>query len=163
MNRNFGKLNGEGQMEYAPDALRVGGMAVFNPREEDYRAAGYLRVTSAAPSKPAPEGRHYEPRGWDISDDPRQIRRAWELVDDPPPPPRVFSKLKVVTALAQEGVWPQVKAWIEEAGLYDLYLAAQDFAEDNEYFTSGRAALAAALDWSDEQVEALLSECVAED
>lgn len=74
--------------------------------------------------------------------------------------PRRFSKLKVVAALTQAGVWPQVKTWIEQNGLYDLYLAAQDFAEDNTYFNTGKAQLQAALGWSDEQIEALLKECI---
>ena len=79
---------------------------------------------------------------------------AWRKVT-----PRRFSKLKVVAALMQAGVWPQVKQWIEANGLYDLYLAAQDFAEDNEYFTQGKAQLQAALGWTDAQVETLLKEC----
>lgn len=73
--------------------------------------------------------------------------------------PRVFSKLKVVAALTEAGVWPQVKAWIEANGLYDLYLAAQEFAEDNEWFAQGLAALKPVVGWTDEQVEALLEEC----
>lgn len=85
------------------------------------------------------------------------IELRYRIDDAPQRPPRTFSKLKVVTALTQAGVWPQVKAWIEQAGLYDLYLAAQDFAEDNEYFTQGRAALQTALGWTDEQVEAVLA------
>ena len=74
--------------------------------------------------------------------------------------PRVFSKLKVVAALMEAGVWAQVKAWIESNGLYDLYLAAQNFAEDNEYFAQGRTALQTALGWTDEQVEAVLAASV---
>ena len=73
--------------------------------------------------------------------------------------PRRFSKLKVVAALTQAGVWPQVKAWIEQNGLYDLYLAAQDFAEDNAYFKTGKAQLQSVLGWTDAQIEALLKEC----
>lgn len=83
-----------------------------------------------------------------------QWEKRWRKVS-----PRRFSKLKVVSALTQAGVWPQVKAWIEQAGLYDLYLAAQDFGEDNAWFAQGRAALQAELGWTDAQVEALLEEC----
>ena len=75
--------------------------------------------------------------------------------------PRAFSKLKIVAALMNAGVWPQVKAYIEQAGLYDLYLAAQIFTEDNEYFASGKTQLQTALGWTDEQVEAVLSASVA--
>ena len=61
------------------------------------------------------------------------------------------------------GVWQQVKTYIEQAGLYDLYLAANDFREDNEYFIKGKTVLQPLLGWTDEQVEALLSQCVAEE
>ena len=84
------------------------------------------------------------------------MRPAWELADVPPPPPRVFSKLRVVAALMDAGVWAQVKAWMEQNGLYDLYLAANEFAEDNAYFVTGRTQLQSALCWTDEQVEAVL-------
>jgi len=70
--------------------------------------------------------------------------------------PRTFSKMRIVAALKTAGVWPQVKAWMEEADLYDLYLAAQDFAEDDPNFLAGRAALQQLLGWTDEQVEAVL-------
>ena len=76
------------------------------------------------------------------------------------PPVARYSKMKCVAALTKLGVWPQVRAWIESQGLYDLYLAAQDFAEDNEYFTQGRQQLQTALGWTDEQVEAILAQAV---
>lgn len=85
-----------------------------------------------------------------------------DTMDRDPSAPRVFSKLKLEAALMEAGVWAQVKAWIEVNGLYDLYLAAQEFAEDNEYFATGRTALQSALGWTDEQVEALLAKCVKE-
>lgn len=160
MNRNYGKLE-NGRLVYFDGTLRDGDTYIVAPTAADFRRFGWLPIVDERPTDPAPDGYHYAPTGWNEAEG--AIRRVYALVEDPPPHPRVFSKLKVVAALTREGVWPQVKAWIEEAGLYDLYLAAQDFAEDNEYFTSGRAALAAALSWSDEQVEALLSECTAED
>lgn len=75
---------------------------------------------------------------------------------------RTFSKRKCVVALKSIGVWSQVKEWIIAQDLYDEYLAAQDFREDNPHFVQGRAALQAALGWSDEQVEAVLAQCVAD-
>ena len=170
MNRNFGKLNGEGQMEYAPDALRVGGMAVFNPREEHYRAAGYLRVTSAAPSEPAPEGRHYEPRGWEISGDPRQIRRVWELVDDPPPPPRVFSCLYLEAALLKRGLLPAFDALLATQTIEDppgsghtmplrrAYDRTNDISSAHPLFGQYFAAAKTALSVDDKTAEAILAE-----
>ena len=85
-------------------------------------------------------------------------KKFWGPTGEPPVP--TYSKMKCVMALTKLGVWPQVKAWIESQGLYDLYLAAQDFREDNPYFVSGKAQLMASLGWTEEQAEALLAKCV---
>lgn len=73
------------------------------------------------------------------------------------PASRTFSKLRIVAALTTAGVWDSVKQLLIERGFYDLFLAAQDFREDNEYFANGKAALQSALGWTDEQVEAVLA------
>lgn len=155
MKDRYGKIV-DGELVYAPRALRVGNAVVCNPAPGQYVAQGWLPVVEEPPQTDAA---HYAvPTGWREADG--RIERVYEVREVPPPPPRVFSKLKVVAALMDAGVWVQVKAWIESKGLYDLYLAAQEFAEDNEWFISGRAALAATLGWTDEQVEALLARCV---
>ena len=130
----------------------------IRPTEKDYRQMGFKSVSEAAPSDPAPDGYHYEARGY--AEDENRIWRVYEAVANPPAPPRVFSKLKCVAALMEAGVWHEVKNYIEGAGLYDLYLAAQDFREDNPYFTSGKAQLMASLGWTEEQAEAILQKCV---
>ncbi len=75
---------------------------------------------------------------------------------------RVLSKLKIVVALTEMGVWQQVKAYIEQQGLYDLYLAAQVFSEADPHFKQGLAALQTALKLTDEQVENILRNCIAD-
>ena len=75
---------------------------------------------------------------------------------------RTFSKLKVAIALRGVGVWPQVKAWLEANDLWDLFVLAQDFKEDDAYFVQGKAELQKQLGWTDAQVENLLSQCVVE-
>ena len=74
------------------------------------------------------------------------------------PQPVTYSKMRIVAALRDIGAWPQVKQWIIDQDLYDLYLAAQDVRSDNEYFAQGRAALQQALGLTDAQVEAILEE-----
>ena len=63
-----------------------------------------------------------------------------------------------MAALENLGLWDDAKAWIIENGLYDKYLAAQDFSSDNEYFVAGKAALQQALGLSDEEIAAILQE-----
>lgn len=130
----------------------------IRPTEKDYRQMGFKSVSEAAPSEPAPVGYHYEARGY--AEDESRIWRIYETVANPPAPPRTFSKLKCVAALMEAELWGAVKSYIESMGLYDLYLAAQDFREDNEYFVRGKAALMEALSLTEEQVEAILQKCV---
>lgn len=134
------------------------GTTIVNPSAEQYASLrnAYPKGDDAPMPEPQ-EGKVIAHAGYELGED-MMWHRQWRLDDAPPRPPRTFSKLKVVAALTEAGVWPQVKAWIEQAGLYDLYLAAQDFAEDNEYFTQGKTALQTALGWTDAQVEEILQE-----
>lgn len=90
---------------------------------------------------------------------PVSIKPVYEVVEPPPPPPRVFSKLKAVIALKEANLWDYVKAYIEESGLYDLYLAANEFREDDPYFKQGLSVIKEKLSISDEGVEELLKKC----
>ena len=76
--------------------------------------------------------------------------------------PRTFSKLKIALELRNRGAWPQVKAWLEANDYWDMFVLAQDIKEDDPNFSAGRAALARALGWTDEQTETLLAQCIAE-
>ena len=129
------------------------------PTPEDKAAMGYLPLSYDYPVDP-PEGKHYERTDKIEQNGDDGYRWVYTLVDNPPSAPRVFSKLKCVAALMEAGVWQEVKNYIEGAGLYDLYLAAQDFREDNQYFVSGKAQLMTSRGWTEEQAEALLSQCV---
>lgn len=137
----------------APRAIRIGGAVVCNPSSAQYEAAGYKRVVDTPPQTDAA---HYAvPVGW--AEQGGEIVRQYEVRAYPPPPPRVFSKLRIVAALTSAGVWDAVKQLLIERSLYDLFLAAQDFREDNEFFSQGKAALQTALGWTDEQVESVLA------
>lgn len=149
---NYGTLI-DNILHHAPRAIRIGGAVVCNPTDAQYEAAGYKRVID---SPPQTDAAHYAvPTGW--AEQGGEIVRQYEVREVPPPPPRTFSKLRIVAALTSAGVWDSVKQLLIERSLYDLFLAAQDFAEDNEYFAQGRTALQSALGWTDEQVEAVLS------
>lgn len=138
--------------------VTIDGRTIVNPTAEQYAELRDAYLKGADTPLPEPQdGKMVEYGGYALGETDKLWHKQWIIVDAPPPLPRTFSKLKVVAALTEAGVWPQVKAWIEQAGLYDLYLAAQDFAEDNEYFAVGKAQLQQALGWTDEQVEKILS------
>lgn len=82
-----------------------------------------------------------------------QYEKHWHKIQ-----PVKYSKMRIVAALQTLGYWAQVKQWIIDNDLYDLYLAAQDFASDNEHFAIGLAILQAQLGLTDEQVETILKE-----
>ena len=145
------------RLNRAADPATIDGRMIVHPSAAQYATIGAYPLGDTTPPMP-PEGKIVVQDGYVL--DFGEWRPHWVFDDAPPPPPRTFSKLKIVAALTTAGVWPQAKAFIEQQGLYDLYLAAQDFAEDNQYFTQGKAALQTALGWTDEQVEAVLAAAV---
>jgi hypothetical protein len=138
--------------------VTIDGRTIVNPT-----AAQYAELRDAYPKgedAPLPEpqeGKVVEYNGYSLGED-NKWHKQWTLVDAPPKPPRTFSKYKLVAALMQAQVWPQVKAWIESVpGAYDLYLAAEDISEDEQLLKDGIAEVKKLLGWTDEQVEAVLA------
>lgn len=76
--------------------------------------------------------------------------------------PTIYSKYKAYLALRGAGVWPQVKAWLEANDLWDAFMIANDFRDDDPYFKQGVAELKSVVGWTDEQVAALLAQCLAD-
>ena len=161
MNRNYGKLVA-GEVEYAPAKItKDDGTVVMSPSAETYLAAGWKRIVDEPPT--AEPGHTVEVSGWDETAD--SIARVYKQVPDEPMPgkARVFSKLKLVAALKEADKWVLVKTWIEERGLWDYYLAAQNFREDNAMFSDAVAAIKEYARMSDEDVEAILKNCIWEE
>ena len=132
INRNFGKLI-DGELTYAPRSLVIDGREVWNPRAETYARDGYLPIDTSAPTDPAPDGYHYEPRGWEIFDDDRSpvlrcIRRVWEIVANPPPPPRRWTRLAIETALAQADALDAMDAYLAQVVVVGKLTAARAFS-----------------------------------
>ena len=133
INRNFGRLDEQGALTYAPRSLTIDGREIWNPRAETYARAGYLPIDTSAPTDPAPDGYHYEPRGWevhhayDIADE-DCIRRVWELVANPPPPPRRWTRLAIETALAQADALDAMDAYLAQVVVVGKLTAARAFS-----------------------------------
>ena len=182
METKYGKLVG-GEIEYAPASLDTESGKLMNPTEASYLAAGWKKVVEDPPQ--ANEGCTVEPSGWTETE--TALVRTYKQVPKPAAPEaeggqdgtgggrdsdmpsapapvgkRIFSKLKLVAALKAADKWVLVKTWLEEKAYYDYYLAAQNFAEDNELFLEGKAAIQRYLNMSDEDIEAILSQCVAD-
>ena len=161
VNRNYCKPDADMKPIFAPAVFRYNGKDYWHPEKEDFALVGYLPLSPDRPVDP-PEGKHYERTGTIEPDGAGGYRWAYRLVDDPPPPPRVFVTADLVEQLMAAGVWAQARAWIDSQGLLDLVLATKEFDEENENFQAGKTALQAALGWTDEDVEELLSKCVKE-
>ena len=178
MNENYGKLV-DGEVVYAPSALETDEGMKVNPSEASYLAAGWKRVVDEPPEPQ--DGCAVEPSSWTETD--AAITRTYKQVPMPDEPDaggeevgagggrdadmspstagrRVFSKLKLVIALKAAGLWILTKTWIEENGLSDHYLAAQELAEDNEMFVRGKSEVMRLSGRTEEQVEAILAECI---
>ena len=176
METKYGKLV-EGEIVYAPASLDTENGKLMNPSAASYLAAGWKKVVE---EPPAPEeGMTVEVSGW--SETETALVRTYKQIPIPPQPEaegggqggdtppapapvgkRIFSKLKLVAALKAADKWVLVKTWLEEKAYYDYYLAAQNFAEDNAMFLEGKAAIQRYLNMSDEDIEAILSQCVAD-
>jgi len=159
MNTKYGKLV-DGKLVHAPAALETEDGIKVNPSKASYLAAGWKKIINNPPAVDA--GSHLEISGWKETAD--SLTCVYKAVAGSAPAvgPRVFSKLKTVIALKKAGLWVLVKTWIEENGLYDLYLAAQEFSENNEYFIKGLAEIKRMAQKTDAEVEKILAACVAD-
>ena len=173
METKYGKMV-EGEIVYAPASLDTENGKLMNPSAASYLAAGWKKVVEEPPEPE--EGMTVDVSGWTETE--TTLVRTYKQVamsapqdggqggDTPPAPApvgkRIFSKLKLVAALKAADKWVLVKTWLEEKAYYDYYLAAQNFAEDNALFLEGKAAIQRYLNMSDEDIEAILSQCVAD-
>ena len=148
-----------------PNYIRTAdGRTIVNPTAEQYATLRDAYPKGEDAPMPDPQdGKVVEYGGYALGESDHLWHKQWVLVDAPPPPLRTFSKLRIVASLTTAGVWDAVKQLLIERGFYDLFLAAQDFRSDNEYFAQGKTALQSALGWTDEQVEDVLKEAEVED
>lgn len=160
---NYGTII-DNTLNLAPRAFMLNGAMVTNPKAEHFAALNEERAQSGltpylpvVDERPTTDAAHYAvATGW--TRDGETWRRVYEIRELPPPPPRTFSKYRLVAALMAADVWPQVKEWIESVpGAYDLYLAAEDISEDEPLLAQGISAVKELLLWTDEQVEAVLA------
>lgn len=135
------------------------GATIVNPTAEQYATLrDAYQKGEDAPMPTPPDGKVVEYGGYELGDSDHLWHKQWVVADAPPPPPRTFSKYRLVGALMAANVWTQVKSWIEsKPGAYDLYLAAEDISEDEPLLKDGIAEVKELLGWTDEDVERVLA------
>lgn len=160
MNTKYARLV-NGRIEYAPKTLDTAEGIKMNPSKASYLAAGWKKVVDVRPAVEA--GYRVEISGW--LEETETITCVYKVVagEVNGPKVRIFSKLKLVAALKAADKWVLVKTWLEEKAYYDYYLAAQNFAEDNALFLEGKAAIMKYLQMTEEDIEKILSQCVADE
>lgn len=166
-NRNFGKLDAENRIVYAPVEVKIDGKITINPTAEHYAAAGWLPVIDEKPTDKA--GVYYIAEGWKIRTDEQTsasaIYRTYREEPLAPPAPHVtrYSKLKLIVAAKAAGKWEAIKAFIAQAGYEDEWTACQFLSSDYAQFNVAKEAIIEAGVANAEEIEAILAESVDEE
>ena len=95
----------------------------------------YLPLRDVYPSDPAPEGKHYE-RTDKIERDGDGYRWVYILVDNPPPPPRRWTRLSIKTALAKAGMLDAARQFLSSTEIATGYTAWEALT-DCDYIEEG--------------------------
>lgn len=134
MNRNFAKPREDMTPEFAPDVLEINGRKVYNPKAVHCKIAGYLSLSPDWPVDP-PEGKHYE-RTDKIEPNGDGYKWVYALVDNPPPPPRRWTRLSIKTALAQAGMLDAARQFLSASEIATGYTAWEALT-DCDYIEEG--------------------------
>lgn len=130
MNRNFGKLDENNKITYAPNVIRIGDTAYCNPQAPEYLQANdgpYYPIVSTKPEK---VGVYFVSTEYGDLVDGRIVRRWDERpIVAPPVVNRHWTKLKLKTALATAGWLAQVKAILGGIEIAPGYSSAEAFAD----------------------------------
>ena len=133
-NRNFGKLDAENRIVYAPVEVTIDGKITINPTAEHYAAAGYLPLDSTKPEK---DGAYFVSTEYGDLVDGRIVRRYDERpIVAPDPINRRWTRLKIKTALAMAGMIVKAEEYLSGVDIAPNYNAWQalsdcDYVEEN--------------------------------
>lgn len=112
VNRNYCKPDADMKPVYAPSAFRYNGVDYWHPTAEDFALVGYLPlVDELPPDFETPDGQHYERTG-EIVRDGDCYKWVYALVDNPPPPPRRWTRLDILTALGESDMFDAAFAYL---------------------------------------------------
>lgn len=157
MNRNFGKLDENNRIGYAPNNVRIGGTIYANPTAEQYAECGYYPIDSAKPEK---LGVYYISTEYgDLVDG--VIRRRY---DEHPvvAPPTVYIVEEIIYQLIASGKLQATKAVVGD--YWELLTMRERIDAENEMwgevFPQVCAGLiAAGVFASQDEIDALMAKC----
>ena len=152
-----------------PREATIDGAQVVGELPEPYlNSQGWYRLEQT-PAPETQEGYHAEPRyAYDSDETPTRIVQAWDVVPDPPAPPRTISKFRLKLAIANAGFLPQFEQLLASVEVLPGYSGAAAFAdavtldEDHPKFRDAVAAVRERFGLTAEEVEAFLAASVAE-
>ena len=133
-NRNFGKLDAENRIVYAPVEVTIDGKITINPTAEHYAAAGYLPIDNTKPEK---DGAYFVSTEYGDLVDGRIVRRYDERpIVAPEPINRRWTRLKIKTALAMAGMIVKAEEYLSGVDIAPNYnawkaLSDCDYVEEN--------------------------------
>lgn len=140
-NRRYGKNISGTTIEYAPRTFRENG-ALIAPRIDDdefYHNRGWFTIVDIKPSYDATT-KLLSLTGWTEDNVQMTLTAQYDVVDRPAPTTqqvRRFSKLRLVEFCMEQGIWDELKAFLEETGYYDLFVMAVFFLENDKFFARG--------------------------
>ena len=140
-NRRYGKNTGGTAIEYAPRTFRENG-AIIAPRLDDdefYHNRGWFTIIDVKPEYD-PATKMLSLAGWTRDDQLMTLTAQYDIIDRPAPSTiqvRRFSKLKLVEFCMEQGIWDELKTFLEGTGYYDLFVMAVFFLENDKFFMRG--------------------------
>ena len=147
-----------------PRSATIDGRLVTGDLPEPYlNSQGWYRLVET-PMPTARDGYHYEFRfAYDDESAPTAILKNWVEVQNPPDPPRSFSKVKLMRALKARSLWVPVKAFIAASEDYaDEWALSTTLDEDNDLIKDAIKTLKQQLSMTDAEVEEILAASVAD-
>ena len=143
LNKNYGKLTSSNSIQYAPRSFRENDSLVV-PRIDDdqaYFARGWYKVVNVKPQYDAVSQITYI-KQWIANESEKTITA--EYVVNPRPidtrkKAKKYSKLRMTLFCMEQGIWNDVKEFLEKIGYYDLFVMAQYFLDTDDYFQRGIA------------------------
>ena len=140
-NKRYGKITQNNTIEYAPRVFKEDDVVVAPKIDDDnaYHSRGWYTVVDAKPSYDT-ASQHIQLSTWVENDIDMAISAVYQVIDNQPSQTiqvRRFSKLKLVEFCIEQGIWNELKSFLEKTGYYDLFVMAVYFLENDKFFMMG--------------------------